>query len=79
MMLKIEQGGDFGSLVWTHNVIVICYNDSMSVIVFVKIDEGRIYRINKRLELSGASSLWGRNVSKICRMQQYLWFQTTPC
>ena len=50
MMLKIEQGGDFGSLVWTHNVIVICYNDSMSVIVFVKIDEGRIYRINKRLQ-----------------------------
>lgn len=47
MMLKIEQGGDFGSLVWTHNGIVICYNDSMNVIVFVKIDEGRIYKINE--------------------------------
>ena len=51
MMLKIEPGSDFGSLVWTHNVTFICYNDSMSVIVFVKTDEGRIYKINKRLEL----------------------------
>ena len=50
-MLKIEPGSDFGSLVWTHNVTFICYNDSMSVIVFVKTDEGRIYKINKRLEL----------------------------
>ena len=57
MMLKIEPGSDFESLVWTHNVTFICYNDSMSIIVFVITDEGRIYKINKRLELSGMSSL----------------------
>lgn len=41
-----------------HTILLsVVYNDSMSIIVFVKTDEGRRYKINKRLELSGMSSL----------------------